>query len=432
MKIKRTGKLVGNLKLPGDKSISHRAAILAALAEGRSEIRNFSSSSDCNSTLRCIELLGAKVGREGDRIFIDGCGPRGLREPASALDCGNSGTTMRLLAGALAGQLFTSVLFGDESLNRRPMRRIIEPLERMGATIKAASGNPPLEISGRRPLSTIEYAPPIASAQVKSAILLAGLFASGKTTVIESVPTRDHTERMLPIFGAQIEEVAQEHGRRISVLGGGLRAASLCVPADISSAAFFLVGAACLPGSEVYVEKVGLNPTRTAVLDVLEASGVKISVEARRIDAGEPVGDLRVFGGLETTCNVGPVKLKGSIIANLIDEVPILAVFGTQLPDGIEIREAGELRYKESDRIDAVCKGLRAMGATVDEFDEGLRVYRSNLVGGRVDARGDHRIAMAFSIAALLAEGETTIDGAESVAVSFPNFFDCLRKLSYP
>lgn len=432
MRIRKIEKLAGNLKLPGDKSISHRAAILSAIAEGRSEIRNFSSSADCASTLRCIEMLGAKVDRDGDRVIIEGRGDRGLIMPEGELDCGNSGTTMRLLAGILAGQPFKSVLCGDESLSRRPMLRIIEPLERMGAKIEATDNHPPLQISGQRPLSSIDYVLPVASAQVKSAVLLAGLFAAGRTTVIETIPTRDHTERMLPIFGAQIESTVSDGARRISVSGGGLKAASINVPADISSAAFFLVGAICLPGSELYIENVGLNPTRTAILDVLESTGGKISIEGRRLEGGEPVGSLRVSGGLKAAKTNQTLRLSGKIIANLIDEVPILAVLGTQLHEGIEIREARELRYKESDRIDAVCKGLRAMGAAVEEFDDGLRIYHSNLLGARIDARGDHRIAMAFAIAGLLADGETVIDGAESAAVSFPDFFDCLQKLSHP
>lgn len=417
------------MRLPGDKSISHRAAILAAVAEGTSRIRNFSSSIDCASTLRCIEMLGAKVECDGSDVIVRGCGPIGLKPPAEHLDCGNSGTTMRLLAGVLAGQSFESVLIGDESLSRRPMMRVAEPLGLMGAQIETSDGHAPIRIVGRRPLKDIEYRLPVPSAQVKSAVLLAGLFADGQTTVIERTPTRDHTERMLPAFGAKLSIQETDSGKKISLFGGPLNGAEFSIPGDVSAAAFFLVAAACLPESEVHIENVGLNPTRTAILKVLANAGATFSIVNERLEGGEPAGDLIITGGIAKQHRGAPLVLRGDIIANLIDEAPILAILGTQLPGGIEIRDAAELRHKESDRIDAVCYGLRQMGANIEEFGDGFRVGQSRLSGAEIDSRGDHRIAMAFAIAGLMAEGETIIKSADSAAVSFPDFFERLNEL---
>lgn len=403
--------------------------MLAALATGATRISNFASSADCASTLSCLQGLGVQIERDGSNVTVTGKGKRGFHVPASPLDCGNSGTTMRLMAGVLAGQSFDSVLMGDESLSGRPMKRVIAPVEAMGASVDSVDGHAPLRIHGINPLKAIEYRPPVASAQVKSCVLLAGLNAEGETSVIESVPTRDHTERMLRWFGVEVREEKVDDGNRITVSGdANLSARDFIVPSDISSAAFFLVAAACLGGSEIELPNVGLNSTRNAVVGVLKQCGADITVLRESEVCNEPTADLLVRGGL--TSASGPNVLKGEIIANLIDEVPILAVFGTQIEGGLEIRDAGELRVKESDRITSVVTNLRKMGADVEEFDDGLRVGKSVLKGVRLDSFGDHRIAMAFSVAGLFAEGVTEIDGAECAAVSFPEFFEVLGKVA--
>ncbi len=420
----RANALCGTINLPGDKSISHRAAMFAAIADGTTVIENFATSVDCSSTLDCLTALGVVSTRVGNRVTVEGVGKTGLRSPAGPLDCGNSGTTMRLIAGILAGQEFESVLTGDESLQSRPMRRIIGPLGLMGTIIHSHEGNAPLTIVGKNPLTAIEYQPPVASAQIKSCVLLAGLNASGMTTVIEPVQTRDHTERMLRWFGVDVIL----SGTRISVSGDSrLKAHDLIVPSDISSAAFFMVAAACLPGSDLTMPNLGLNPSRRAVLDVLQILGANIEITDSEENCNEPVATIRVTGGI--TNDGSPNVLRGEIIANLIDEVPILAVLGTQLDGGIEIRDAGELRVKESDRISAVVTNLERMGANVTEFPDGLRVERSDLKGAEIDSRHDHRIAMAFAIAALFADGETTINGAAAADVSFPGFFEILNSV---
>lgn len=429
VKISPTRKLTGTIRLPGDKSISHRAAMFAAIAEGASRISSFATSADCASTLACVQALGVRVERDGADVVVHGVGKTGLREPAGPLDCGNSGTTMRLISGILAGQRFTSTLIGDESLSGRPMKRIIGPLTEMGAVLESVDGHAPLTIKGRNPLHSIEFELPVASAQLKSCVLLAGLNADGETTVSERVPTRDHTERMLRGFGVDVREPNDGTGKRISVSGDAhLTATNIQVPADVSSAAFFLVATACLPGSRIEMPGVGLNPTRTGIIDVLRRFGASIETKDETISGGEPIGTLIVFGrGLLSTQEN---RIDGPIVANLIDEVPILAVFGTQTQSGIEIRDAGELRVKESDRIAAVAENLRRMGADIEEFDDGLRVGPSKLRGAVIDTFHDHRIAMAFAIAALFAEGETEIRGAECAAVSFPDFFDVLSSVS--
>ncbi len=424
MKLDRASALSGTIDLPGDKSISHRAAMFAAIAEGATTIINFATSEDCASTVRCLGSLGVRTERTENVLVVEGVGKTGLERPSQPLDCGNSGTTMRLIAGILAGQNFDSTLVGDDSLQSRPMKRIIEPLERMGAVIDAQNGRAPLVVKGKNPLSAIEYQPPVASAQIKSCVLLAGLNADGLTTVIEPVPTRDHTERMLRWFGVDVGV----EGTRISVSGDArLVARDLVVPSDISSAAFFLVAAACLPGSDITMPNVGLNPSRRAVLDVLVRLGANVEVTNSEENCNEPVATLRVRGGF------GPTDaerlIRGDIIANLIDEVPILAVLGTQIEGGLEIRDAAELRVKESDRIAAVVENLSRMGANVTEFPDGLRVERSQLTGAEIDSRHDHRIAMAFAIAALFANGPTIINGAAAADVSFPGFFEMLRSV---
>lgn len=428
MKIYPGRSLHGKIDLPGDKSISHRAAMLLAIAGGQARINNFSESADCASTLSCLRLLGVTVERDGQAVSVTGVGKRGLRKPPRELDCGNSGTTMRLLAGILAGHGFESVLTGDESLQRRPMKRVLEPLTLMGASVGSDDGRAPLKITGRQPLAAISYTPDIASAQLKSCILLAGLFADGKTSVTEKTPTRDHTERMLRFLGVPVGNAAGSAGEVVSVAGRAeLIAKDIDVPGDISAAAFFIVAAACLDGSDAVLKNVGLNPSRTAVLDALRGFGAEIEIQNRSEICNEPVGDVLVRKtGRKPPAS--PNILRGGLIANLIDEIPVLAVFGTQMDGGLEIREAGELRVKESDRISAVVENLRRMGAGVEEFPDGFKVERASLKGAVIDSFGDHRIAMAFTVAGLLAKGETIIEGAECSAVSFPAFFDVLDR----
>jgi len=427
MKITRASNLSGRLTMPGDKSMSHRAAMFAAIAEGTTKIGNFAASADCASTLGCVSALGIGVEREGSNVTVKGAGKNGFTKPKSDLDCGNSGTTMRLMAGILSGQRFESVLTGDESLQKRPMKRVIDPLTQMGASIASENGCAPLRIKGSG-LAGLEYRLPVASAQIKSCVLLAGLFADGETTVIEPTPTRDHTERMLRWFGCELIEETADSGKRITISGDHLlKANDFVVPGDVSSSAFFLVAAACLPGSSLVLENVGLNPSRIAVIDALKRFGANIDIQNERIVYNEPVGDIAV-SGLIAQSGESHV-LKGEIIANLIDEIPILAVFGTQLDGGLEIRDAGELRVKESDRITSVVTNLRAMGAEVSEFEDGLKVERSNLTAAAVDSFGDHRIAMAFAVAGLLATGETEIIGADCAAVSYPSFFEDLASV---
>ena len=442
MRIRPAKRLRGRLRVPGDKSVSHRAAILASLARGRTRVENFSASADCASTLEALRGLGVRVGREGGVVLVEGACAEGggpsFRQPSRPLDCGNSGTTMRLLAGVLAAQPFTSTLTGDESLSRRPMRRVIEPLELMGARLWAEDGHAPLRVEGRRPLRAVRYEMPVASAQVKSCVLLAGLGAEGRTEVVEpSAQTRDHTERMLRWFGVPVEagEDAGSPGRVVVSLEGGapLVARDLTVPGDISSAAFPLAAAALLPGSDLELEGVGLNPTRTAVLAALRSLGAPLEVEDEREQSNEPVGLVRVrgAGGLAATVGGGNV-IRGGQIAQLIDELPVLAVVGTGVEGGLEIRDARELRVKESDRIGATVANLRAMGAEVEEFEDGLRVGGPvRLRGARLQSFGDHRIAMAFAVAALTARGETEIEGAEEcVSISFPEFFPLLESVT--
>jgi 3-phosphoshikimate 1-carboxyvinyltransferase len=430
MKIRPAKTIKGTLSLPGDKSISHRAAILAALAEGTTRIENFAPGADCASTLSCLRQLGVEIERDGDTVIVHGVGMNGLKAPTTELDCGNSGTTMRLLAGVLAGQNFTSTLTGDESLSKRPMQRIVEPLTQMGAEIESTAGHAPLKIIGKHPLKAISYKLPKPSAQLKSCILLAGLFADGETTVVESIPTRDHTERMLPHFAVKVGYEEKEGVKYISVSDDAqLIARDLIVPGDISSAAFFMVAAACLKDSELTLRDLGINPLRGEIINLLRQFGADIQVENERSLGEEPVGDVTVRG-------VGLHWDKDGIVcrertASLIDEIPIAAVFSTQIiGGGVPIHDAEELRVKESDRIKSVVKNLRSMGAYVDEFPDGLHAQDSKLKGAVVDPFGDHRIAMAFAVAGLLAEGETEILNAECVDISYPGFFETLERLT--
>ena len=402
--------------------------MLAALAEGRSEIQHFSTADDCRRTLDCLRRLGAAVEADGDRVRITGMGLEGLRRSRRALDAGNSGTTMRLLAGVLSGQPFESTLTGDDSLRRRPMRRVIEPLVRMGARIRARDDEfAPLEIRGGG-LRPIDYTLPVPSAQVKSAILLAGLYAEGVTTVVEPVCTRDHTELALAEFGARVER--GDHSTRIHGRFGKaprLEPRQLVVPGDISSAVFFLAGAALLPDSNLLVHNVGLNPTRAAVLDVLAAMGAPISLVSVHGVNGELVGDIAV-----RHAQLSGAVLSGDMVAQMIDELPMLAALGPFTEQGVEIRDAQELRVKESDRIAALAENLRRMGAQVEERPDGLKVAgrsAGKLHGAEIDPHGDHRIAMAFAVAALAVEGESVIHDADCAGVSYPDFFAALERL---
>ena len=421
--------VIGTVNLPADKSISHRAALLAAIAHGTTVIDNYADSEDCAATLGCLEALGVDIVRDGARVTVTGAGANGLGAPTQELDCGNSGTAMRLVSGILAGQPFTSTLVGDESLQSRPMRRIIQPLGEMGVAIESDDGKAPLTIHGKHPLNAVHYDMPVSSAQVKSCVLLAGLFADGETSVTEYVNTRDHTERMLAWFGVHVLERAAEAGTLISVNGPArLTAHDILVPGDVSAAAFFLVGAACLRGSDLTIPNVGLNPTRRAIVDLLLGLGAEIDISNEQKNCNEPSGTVRIRGGLRPQERT--VIIRGEKTARLIDEIPILAVLGTQLEHGLEVRDAAELRVKESDRIATVVEGLIRMGATVDEYDDGFHVHASRLRGAEIDSHGDHRIAMAFGVAGLLADGETAIKDAECAAVSFPGFFEILREVS--
>ncbi len=436
MKIKPARRISGRCHLPGDKSISHRAALIAALANGTSHISNFSPSQDCAATLSCLQGLGVSLDRQGNRIRVEGKGLRGLRPSSLPLDCGNSATTMRLLAGMLAAHDFPTILTGDDSLKTRPMKRIIEPLERMGAQIASLDGHPPLQITGNKTLKPISYVLPLPSAQVKSCVLLAGLHAIGRTEIVESTGlTRDHTERMLQWFGASIEienDNDETEARTCAVVGpASFSARDVRVPGDFSAAAFFIAAAALLAHSEIEIEGVGLNPTRTQFLDTLRALGAQIDIGSKRDESNEPVGSIRVSGNLREDIEKElSLRISGPLSAALIDELPLLAVVGSQLPAGLMIRDARELRLKETDRIAATAKNLKAMGAAVEEFEDGLRVVgAAHLKGATLESFADHRIAMAFSVAALLAEGESEIIGSECVSVSFPNFFEVLESV---
>jgi 3-phosphoshikimate 1-carboxyvinyltransferase len=421
--------------MPGDKSISHRAAMLGALANGNSTVEGFASSADCASTIECLRAMGASIIVDGSTVHINGRSANGLQPPNAELDCGNSGSTMRMLSGVLAGQNFSSVLTGDDSLSSRPMGRIIDPLTKMGAQILSLNGRAPLKITGRSPLTPISYESPVASAQVKSCVLLGGLFADGRTEVIEKLGlTRDHTERMLRWLGVDVQSMLRESdGAPVVAIKGPaqLLARNICVPGDVSSAAFFIVGAAFLPGSDLLLENVGLNPTRAQVISAVRSLGVDIRIEDEREISNEPVGNIRVLGSSSLAPTDGPAILQGAVIAQLIDELPVLSVLGTQVEDGLIIRNAAELRVKESDRISTTVANLRAMGAEVEEFKDGLQVHGPvKLRGAKLDAHGDHRIAMAFSIAALIADGPSEISGAECVAVSFPEFYELLDRVT--
>jgi 3-phosphoshikimate 1-carboxyvinyltransferase len=413
--VRRARRLDGDITVPGDKSISHRALILGSIADGESHLRGLSNGADVRSTAGCMRALGVEI----EDSVVRGVGMHGLRASADALDCGNSGTTMRLLAGLLAAQDFASELRGDESLTTRPMDRVVTPLREMGAS----ASWPPLEVGGKVPLHGIEYRPDVPSAQVKSAVLLAGLFAVSPTAVLEAVATRNHTELMLAAMGADVKV----EGRLVEIRPADhLSPLDVEIPGDLSGAAFWLVVSGLVRGSRVRIRDVGINPTRTAVIDLMRASGLAIAINGERSEGGEPVGDLEVG----PTPALRPLSVSGGMAAEMIDELPVLAVLASQLPGTSRITGATELRVKESDRIAAIADGLAAMGADITALDDGWVINGPRpLEGARVHSHGDHRIAMALAVAGLLADGTTEIEGAECVEISYPGFFDQVESM---
>jgi 3-phosphoshikimate 1-carboxyvinyltransferase len=425
VEVKGTGIFKGEFSPPPDKSISHRAVILSSLAKGKSVIRNFLRAKDTESTANAFRSVGIDVRDEGSTIIISGKGLHGLSEPVDVIDCGNSGTTMRLVSGVLSGNPFFSVLTGDSSLRSRPMARVIRPLGLMGAEISARADNryPPLAIRGKR-LTPIEYEMPVASAQVKSSLLLAGLYSEGYTRITEPVKSRDHTERMLPAFGGDLKV----EGLTVIVKGGrDLSPVEMEVPGDFSSAAFFIVASLIIPGSEIVVKNVGINPTRTGLLDVLGKMGAGIEITNARNISGEPVADIFCRGGAP----LKSVQISGETIPSLIDEFPILCIAAASAEGTTVIRGAEELRVKESDRIKSMASELGKMGVEIEENPDGLSIRGSReLKGAEVESHGDHRIAMAMAVAALEAKGTTIIDGASVVNISFPGFFDIIKRFT--
>jgi len=420
-RIRPASSFSGSITLPGDKSISHRYAMIAALAEGDTRITNYSTGADCHSTLGCLRALGIEIDGQGTEFVIHGQGLDGLRRPASPLDAGNSGSTIRMLTGILAAQPFASRIFGDESLSRRPMQRIMKPLGEMGARIGAREDKyPPLDVDGGQ-LHGIDYVLPVPSAQVKTCILFAGLFASGETSVTEPVRSRDHTEIALREFGADITVSRQ----KITLAPRPkLTARDLTVPSDLSSAAFFLVAALLVPGSRLSIHGVGLNPTRSALLDFLTGMGAQIRIPELESHNGELVGEILV--------EHSPVRggvIDGALTTALIDEVPVLAVLGAASAEGLIVKGAAELRVKETDRIRTIVDNLRRLGVEAQELPDGMVIPgRQKFRAAEFDSFGDHRIAMAFAVAALRADGESVIEGAEAAAVSFPEFWDTLAR----
>ncbi len=410
----------GRLRVPGDKSISHRYALLAALVPGTSTIDNYAPGADCRSTLGCLAQLGVELLDHGARIIVLGRGLRQFRSADRPLDAGNSGTTMRMLTGVLAAQSFQSQLVGDASLSRRPMRRVIEPLSMMGARIESVDGHAPLTIQGTT-LRSVDYRAPVPSAQVKSAVLLAALYADGTTSFTEATRTRDHTERALEAFQFHVDA----HDLTVSVAGGQQGAPrEVSVPGDFSSAAFWMTAAASLPGSEVTIDEVGLNPTRTGLIDILRRFGARVEVHQTGVEAGEPQGTITVLGEGSGEVDIGPDEVPG-----VIDELPAIAALAAH-GGSVTVRGAGELRVKESDRIKTLVDGFRAMGIAADERPDGFQVRGRCTSGRRVaDACGDHRMAMAFAIAALGVQTPSRIEGADSVGISYPGFFETLDRL---
>ncbi len=422
-KISPVSSISGTVRLPGDKSISHRYAMLAAISEGPSRLDNYSTGADCHSTLGCLRALGVSVRSEGSTVFIEGAGLNGLQAPAAMLDAGNSGSTIRMLSGILAAQPFSSRIAGDESLARRPMARIMKPLGEMGAAITACDGQyPPLEIQGR-PLHAIDYASPVASAQVKTCVLFAGIYAEGETVVREPQRTRDHSEIALREFGANVTI----EGKVIRLEGHpNLTGRNLTVPGDLSSAAFFLVAALLVRESNLVVANVGLNPTRSALLDFLVSMGAQVQVLNLTQSGGELVGDILVRQSKLT----GGVVVEAGLTAALIDEIPVLAVLGAASERGLTVRDASELRIKETDRIATLAENLQRMGVRINVEPDGFHVPGGQRFhAAEVDSFGDHRIAMAFAVAGLAADGETLVHHAEAASVSFPEFYSLLRQI---
>ncbi len=423
--ISLSGPLKGEISPPPDKSISHRAIMFAAIARGESTLRNLLRAADPMSTMDAFRRLGVRIEDREKEVIIHGAGLEGLREPVDVIDCGNSGTTIRLLAGILSGQPFLTVLTGDDSLRKRPMKRVVGPLKRMGATILGRDGDmfAPLAIRGGA-LQGIHHVSEVASAQVKSSILLAGLYADGETIVEEPHRSRDHTERMLPALGADLTV----RGLKVHIRGGReLKPFEITVPGDFSSAAFFICAALMVPGSEILIRNTGINPTRTGLLEVLKMMGGDIEIVNQRDVSGEPVADLicRHSGRLRG------VEVPHELVPSMIDEFPVLSVLATQAEGETVVREAGELRVKESDRIATTTRELRKMGADVEELPDGMIIKGPvKLKGGTVSSHDDHRLAMALAVAGLVAEGDTTIEGTSSVAISYPDFFSTLKTLT--
>ncbi|MDK2823676.1 MAG: 3-phosphoshikimate 1-carboxyvinyltransferase [Clostridia bacterium] len=426
LRIKQTKKLQGTLTVPGDKSISHRAIMLGAIATGTTEVTGFLMGQDCLSTVDCFRKLGINIAIDNSRVKIEGKGLDGLKEPVDILDVGNSGTTIRLISGILAGQDFTSFLTGDQSIRKRPMARITKPLTEMGAEIIGRqNGNlAPLAIKGGN-LKKIKYTTPVASAQVKSSILLAGLYAEGWTEITEPIKSRNHTELMLKSFGAQVEEDDITNTVRVKgrpeLVGGEIK-----VPGDISSAAFFLTAGAIIPEGSLTITNVGLNPTRTGIIDVLEEMGAQIKVFNKQKTTGEVIGDIKI-----ESSSLKGIKIGGEMIPRLIDEIPILAVAASCASGVTEIRNAEELKVKESNRLAAIARELNKLGAKIEELPDGLKIYGGQTLKGTIcDSYDDHRIAMALAIAGLVAQGETIIKNSDIIDVSFPNFTKTLQKLT--
>ncbi|HCG98504.1 MAG TPA: 3-phosphoshikimate 1-carboxyvinyltransferase [Actinobacteria bacterium] len=424
LKVRAVSNLKGTIRVPGDKSISHRSIMFGALAEGVTHVTGFLAADDCISTMHCFEALGVEIERLSEsELKIHGVGVKGLMEPSVILDTGNSGTTTRILTGILAGQNLFAVMTGDASIRKRPMARVVEPLRLMGAQIWGRGGGTyvPLAIKGAA-LKGITYDVPVASAQVKTCLLMAGLLADGETILTEPSKSRDHTERMLELFGARLSI----EGNRYTITGGQqLKAAQVDVPGDISSAAFFMVAALIAGDSIVTIENVGVSPTRTGVLDALDAMGAGIELANRSNLSNEPRASLLVSGR-----QLNAITIEGDLIPRLIDEIPIIAVAATQAHGTTTIRDAGELRVKESDRIAALTQELRKMGANIEELEDGMIINGPTpLKGARVNSHGDHRIAMSLAVAGLAAEGETTVEDSEAIAISYPEFERTLSEL---
>lgn len=423
MIVKRANSMKGELTVPGDKSISHRGIMFGAIAEGTTELEGFLDGADCRSTISCFRQMGIEISQDHDRVQIHGKGLYGLRQPKDMLDAGNSGTTVRLISGILAGQPFTTQLTGDASIQKRPMKRIMTPLSLMGASIRSLAGNDcaPLEIHGGS-LVSIHYDSPVASAQVKSCVLLAGLYAEGQTSVTEPVPSRDHTERMLSGFGAEI--TSREH--TATVTGHPrLIGQHITIPGDISSAAYFIAAGLICPNSDLYIRNVNTNPTRAGILTVAKQMGAKITLENQRVVSGEEVCDIHVVSS-----DLHGTQIDRELIPSLIDEIPVIAVMAAFAEGTTVIKDAQELKVKESNRIDSVTENLNAMGGDAIPTEDGMIIHGGRpLHGARILTRSDHRIAMSFAIAGLAADGETTFDDPGCIDISYPTFFETLRSV---